>query len=46
LAHLAFQTRWIARFGASFTLGALSIDLVGWPFRASGVKFFFASQTR
>jgi hypothetical protein len=46
LANRSLKTGWIARLSALFASGALSLDLLGPAFRATGVEFFFATQSR
>jgi len=46
LANLTLKAGRIARFGALFASGPLSLDLLGHAFRATGVEFFFANQSR
>ena len=46
LAHRSLKTGWIARLSALFAPGALGLDLLGPAFRAAGVEFFFANQSR
>ena len=46
LANLALKTGWIAGLSAFFASGTLSLDLLRCRFRATGVEFFFANQSR
>jgi hypothetical protein len=46
LAHRSLKTGWIAWLSALFAPGALGLDLLGSAFRATGVEFFFATQSR
>lgn len=46
LANLTLKAGRIARFGALFASGPLGLDLLGQAFRATGVEFFFANQSR
>ena len=46
LTNGSFKTGRIAGLGALFASGPLGLDLLGWRFRATGVEFFFANQSR
>jgi hypothetical protein len=46
LANCSLKAGRIARFGALFASGPLGLDLLGHAFRATGVEFFFANQSR
>ena len=46
LANRSLKTGWIARLSALFASGPLGLDLLGPAFRATGVEFFFANQSR
>ena len=46
LANLTLKAGRIARLGALFASGPLGLDLLGHAFRATGVEFFFANQSR
>ena len=46
LANRTLKAGRIARFSALFASGPLGLDLLGHAFRATGVEFFFANQSR
>jgi len=46
LANLSLKAGRIARLSALFATGPLGLDLLGQAFRATGVEFFFANQSR
>ena len=46
LANLSLKTGRIARLSALFAPGTLGLDLLRRAFRATGVEFFFANQSR
>src|SRR5271165_2032659 len=46
LANRSLKAGRIARLSALFASGPLGLDLLGHAFRATGVEFFFANQSR
>ena len=46
LANRAFKTGRITGLRALLASGPLGLDLLGQAFRATGVEFFFATQSR
>ena len=46
LANRSLKAGRVARLSALFASGPLGLDLLGHAFRATGVEFFFANQSR
>ena len=46
LANRSLKTGWIGGLSALFASGPLGLDLLGQALRATGVEFFFATQSR